>query len=142
MRSVHDVGLTWGSARPSNDHDPPRRDIHLRTGQLRGLAVSGPRHRGRRLVPADRDCARPHGRRDRLGAFAERFAAAGVAALVFDHRGFGDSTGEPDLVVPAVQLADWRAAIAFARALPGVDASRIASDYNAIRHAATLHCPW
>jgi alpha-beta hydrolase superfamily lysophospholipase len=32
-------------------------------------------------------------RRDRLGAFAERFAAAGIAALVFDHRGFGDSTG-------------------------------------------------
>ena len=29
-------------------------------------------------------------RRDRLGAFAERFAAAGFAALVFDHRGFGD----------------------------------------------------
>ena len=30
-------------------------------------------------------------RRDRLGAFAERFAAAGIAALVFDYRGFGDS---------------------------------------------------
>lgn len=36
-------------------------------------------------------------RRDCLGAFAERFAAAGIAALVFDYRGFGDSTGEPDL---------------------------------------------
>jgi fermentation-respiration switch protein FrsA (DUF1100 family) len=36
-------------------------------------------------------------RRDRLGAFADRFAAAGIAALVFGHRGFGDSTGEPDL---------------------------------------------
>ena len=39
-------------------------------------------------------------RRDRLGAFAERFAAAGFAALVFDHRGFGDSGGEPDLFDP------------------------------------------
>lgn len=35
-------------------------------------------------------------RRDRLGPFAERFADAGVAALLFDHRGFGDSSGKPD----------------------------------------------
>ena len=39
-------------------------------------------------------------RRDGLGPFAERFAAAGIAALVFDHRGFGDSGGEPDLFEP------------------------------------------
>ncbi|MGB7686664.1 MAG: alpha/beta hydrolase, partial [Solirubrobacterales bacterium] len=58
-------------------------------------------------------------RRDRLGPFAERFAEAGFAALVFDHRGFGDSGGEPDLFVPRRQLEDWRAAIAFARSLPG-----------------------
>src|SRR3954465_10945359 len=66
-------------------------------------------------------------RRDRLGPFAERFADAGVAALVFDHRGFGDSTGEPDHVDPALQLEDWRAAIAYARSLPGVDPGRIAT---------------
>jgi pimeloyl-ACP methyl ester carboxylesterase len=60
-------------------------------------------------------------RRDRLGAFAARFAAAGFAALVFDHRGFGDSAGEPDLFEPARQAEDWRAAIAFARSLAGVD---------------------
>jgi alpha-beta hydrolase superfamily lysophospholipase len=66
-------------------------------------------------------------RRDRLGAFAERFAAAGFSALVFDHRGFGDSGGEPDLFEPARQLADWRAAIAFARSLPEVDGARIAT---------------
>lgn len=66
-------------------------------------------------------------RRDRLGAFAERFAAAGVAALVFDHRGFGDSDGEPDLFEPARQLEDWRAAIAFARSLPGIDGERVAT---------------
>jgi uncharacterized protein len=64
-------------------------------------------------------------RRDRLGPFAERFARAGVAALAFDHRGFGDSGGEPDLFHPARQLEDWRAAIAFARTLPGVDPSRV-----------------
>jgi uncharacterized protein len=66
-------------------------------------------------------------RRDRLGPFAERFAAAGIAALVFDHRGFGDSTGTPDLFEPARQLEDWRAAIAFARTLPGVDPARVAT---------------
>src|SRR6188768_4318701 len=66
-------------------------------------------------------------RRDRLGAFAERFAAAGFAALVFDHRGFGDSSGEPDLFDPERQLEDWRAAIAFARSLAEVDAGRVAT---------------
>jgi alpha-beta hydrolase superfamily lysophospholipase len=66
-------------------------------------------------------------RRDRLGAFAERFSAAGVAALVFDHRGFGDSGGEPDLFEPERQLDDWRAAIAFARSLPGIDPDRLAT---------------
>ncbi len=66
-------------------------------------------------------------RRDRLGAFAERFSAAGFAALVFDHRGFGDSDGEPDLFEPARQLEDWRAAIAFGRSLPGIDGERVAT---------------
>jgi pimeloyl-ACP methyl ester carboxylesterase len=66
-------------------------------------------------------------RRDRLGAFAERFAAAGIAALVFDYRGFGDSTGEPDLFEPSRQLDDWRAAIAFARSLPAIDVGRVAT---------------
>lgn len=66
-------------------------------------------------------------RRDRLGPFAERFAAAGFAALVFDHRGFGDSGGEPDRFDPAGQLDDWRAAIAFARSLPEVDPGRVAT---------------
>ena len=66
-------------------------------------------------------------RRDCLGAFADRFAAAGIAALVFDHRGFGDSTGEPDLFEPSRQLEDWRAAIACARSLPDIDAERVAT---------------
>jgi uncharacterized protein len=66
-------------------------------------------------------------RRDGLGPFAARFAAAGIAALVFDHRGFGDSDGEPDLFRPAGQLDDWRVAIAFARSLPGIDPERVAT---------------
>jgi alpha-beta hydrolase superfamily lysophospholipase len=66
-------------------------------------------------------------RRDRLGPFAERFAAVGIAALVFDHRGFGDSAGERDLFHPGRQLDDWRAAISFARSLPGIDPDRVAT---------------
>ncbi|HWG07654.1 MAG TPA: alpha/beta fold hydrolase [Solirubrobacteraceae bacterium] len=66
-------------------------------------------------------------RRDRLGAFAERFAAIGIAALVFDHRGFGDSDGEPDLFEPARALEDWRAAIAFGRSLPRIDGELVAT---------------
>jgi len=66
-------------------------------------------------------------RRDGLGPFAERFADAGVAALVFDHRGFGDSEGEPDYFDPRRQLEDWAAAIAFARSLPGIDPDRVAT---------------
>jgi dienelactone hydrolase len=66
-------------------------------------------------------------RRDRLGAFADRFAAAGIAALVFDYRGFGDSTGEQDLFEPCRQLDDWRAAITFARSLPNIDPRRVAT---------------
>lgn len=64
-------------------------------------------------------------RRDGLGAFAERFADHGCFALVFDHRGFGDSAGTADLFRPARQLEDWRHAIAFARRHPGVDPDRV-----------------
>lgn len=66
-------------------------------------------------------------RRDSLGPFAERFAAAGIAALLFDHRGFGDSGGEPDLFHPRRQLEDWRAAIELARSLPGTDPEQVAT---------------
>jgi len=66
-------------------------------------------------------------RRDGLGPFAQRFAEAGIAALIFDHRGFGDSGGEPDLFHPRRQLEDWAAAIAFARSLGGIDPGRVAT---------------
>ncbi len=63
----------------------------------------------------------------RLDAFAERFAAAGMAALVFDYRHFGRSTGEPaQLVDIGRQHEDWQAAVAHARHLEGVDPDRIA----------------
>jgi dienelactone hydrolase len=66
-------------------------------------------------------------RDQRLGAYAERFVAAGLAAFVFDYRYFGASKGTPEqLVSNSAQLEDWRAAIAYARGLVGVDERRIA----------------
>lgn len=63
----------------------------------------------------------------RLDAFAERFAEAGIAALAFTYRHFGDSTGEPrQLLSIKRQLADWDAVIAHVKRRPDVDGSRIA----------------
>jgi uncharacterized protein len=106
-----------------------REEVYFEAGAARCAAWHYP-------VPAGSAAGAPlvviaHGltgtRRDGLGAFAARFSAAGIAALVFDHRGFGDSGGEPDLFDPPLQLEDWAAAIAFARSLPGVDPARIAT---------------
>jgi uncharacterized protein len=65
-------------------------------------------------------------RDQRLDAYAERFAAAGLACLVFDYRYFGSSAGEPrQLLSIRRQLEDWRAAVAFARSIDGVDQDNI-----------------
>lgn len=62
----------------------------------------------------------------RLYAYAEQFAAAGYAVAVFDYRGFGDSAGTPRQVLDVPnQHADWRAALAHARTLPGIDPERV-----------------
>src|SRR3954447_9811523 len=66
-------------------------------------------------------------RDDGLPAYAEAFAAAGIAALVFDYRHFGASTGTPrQLLDVGKQHEDYRAAIAYARAMGGIDPQRIA----------------
>ncbi|MDQ4114808.1 MAG: alpha/beta fold hydrolase [Actinomycetota bacterium] len=63
----------------------------------------------------------------RLDAFAERFAQAGIAALAFTYRHFGDSTGQPrQLLSIKRQLADWDAAIAHVKTRPDVDGARVA----------------
>ena len=51
---------------------------------------------------------------------------AGISALAFDYRNFGESTGKPrQLLDISRQLTDWRSAVAFARTLPSVDPARI-----------------
>lgn len=48
----------------------------------------------------------------RLPAYAERFAERGIAAFVFDYRGFGDSEGQPrQLISPKRHVEDWLAAL-------------------------------
>ncbi len=63
----------------------------------------------------------------RLDAFAERFAAAGIAAFAFTYRHFGDSGGQPrQLLSIKRQLADWDAAIAHVKGRDDVDGERVA----------------
>ncbi|HKH22808.1 MAG TPA: alpha/beta fold hydrolase [Solirubrobacterales bacterium] len=58
--------------------------------------------------------------------FAEALAEAGLDALLFDYRGFGDSSGEPRQVAwPPRHREDYAAAVEFARGLDGVDPERI-----------------
>lgn len=61
-----------------------------------------------------------------LDSYAECFQAAGIASLVWDHRNFGASDGEPRQEIdPWAQVRDYRHAITYACTLPEVDASRI-----------------
>lgn len=58
--------------------------------------------------------------------YAEYIVKAGLAALLFDYRGFGASDGEPrQHVDPAMQIEDYKNAISFARTLPEVDPERV-----------------
>ncbi|MEU8211775.1 alpha/beta fold hydrolase [Micromonospora sp. NPDC049044] len=76
----------------------------------------------------------------RLDAYAQRFADAGYAVLVFDYRHFGDSTGQPrELLSLSRQRQDWQAAIAYARALPGVDTGRVVAWGSSLSGGHVLH---
>jgi len=57
---------------------------------------------------------------------AEVFAASGLAVLLYDHRNFGASGGEPRQEVdPWQQVRDFRDAVTFAETLPETDNARI-----------------
>lgn len=58
--------------------------------------------------------------------YAEAFAEAGVSALIYDHRNFGISDGEPRQEInPWVQSRGYRDAITFASTLKDHDANRV-----------------
>ncbi len=61
-----------------------------------------------------------------MADYAERFAAAGMAAIAFDFRNLGESDGSPRQELdPWKQIEDLRHAITYATTLPFVDADRI-----------------
>ena len=61
-----------------------------------------------------------------LEPFAARLAGVGLDVVAFDFRGFGASSGSPRQTVRgADQVADYRAALAAAARLPGVDPHRL-----------------
>lgn len=61
-----------------------------------------------------------------LDDFAGVFAAAGLSVLVYDNRNLGASDGTPrGEIDPWQQVRDYRDAITWGSALPGVDAARI-----------------
>src|SRR5207245_3855316 len=60
-----------------------------------------------------------------LEPFARRFAAAGIAALVFDYRGLGGSGGEPrQRVFPRDQMEDYRNALTWLSLQSEIDDDR------------------
>ena len=61
-----------------------------------------------------------------LDRYAEVFAAAGLASIVYDHRNFGASDGDVRQEIdPILQMRDYRHAVTFAMTLPGVNPEKI-----------------
>jgi uncharacterized protein len=57
--------------------------------------------------------------------YHEALLGAGMAILVFDYRGFGDSEGDATYLDPMGQVADWRNAITYLETRPEIDSKRI-----------------
>ena len=105
-----------------------RKDIEFKTQD--GLTLKGWHYLPDRLSGKAPTIVMAHGfsavKEMYLDKFAEAFAAAGLAALVFDNRNFGASGGEPRQEIdPWRQVSDYRDAITFAETLPETDAARI-----------------
>src|SRR5258708_36797563 len=62
-----------------------------------------------------------------IDKYAEAFYAAGFAVLLYDHRGFGASDGDPRLQVnPWVQARGYMDAVGLVSRLDGIDPSSVA----------------
>jgi fermentation-respiration switch protein FrsA (DUF1100 family) len=75
-----------------------------------------------------------------IPAFAERFAAAGIAVLLFDYRYFGGSAGEPrGRLHPAAQIEDYRNALSWLALRDEIDAERLGVWGTSFSGAHVLH---
>jgi hypothetical protein len=57
--------------------------------------------------------------------YHDGLVAAGIAVLVFDYRGFGDSEGEATYLDPMTQVEDWRNAVTYLETRAEIDPRRI-----------------
>ncbi|HLE78867.1 MAG TPA: alpha/beta fold hydrolase [Candidatus Limnocylindrales bacterium] len=57
--------------------------------------------------------------------YHEALLAAGIAVLVFDYRGFGDSDGDATLLDPRAQVEDYRSAATYLETRADIDSARI-----------------
>jgi dipeptidyl aminopeptidase/acylaminoacyl peptidase len=57
--------------------------------------------------------------------YHDALVAAGIAVLVFDYRGFGDSEGDASYLDPRTQVEDWRNAISYLEMRNEIDSRRI-----------------
>ncbi len=105
-----------------------RRDVHVASDglQLAGW-LFGPESPGSERLPAIVMAnALSAVKEIYLANYAERFAAAGFAVLVFDYRNFGESDGEPRCrLYPHEQVEDLKNAITWLRRQPEIDPDRI-----------------
>ena len=111
---------------PEHTEASTRRDVTFRSGtaELRGwLYLPAGRPRFSLVIMSHGFSAT---RRMTADQYAEHFRAAGLAVLLYDHRGFGDSGGEPRLQInPWVQAREYLDAFAYARTLPEIDGEHI-----------------
>jgi pimeloyl-ACP methyl ester carboxylesterase len=109
---------------PASAAGAARRKVHFPSGDTTCAAWHYPGTNGACVIMAGGTGVTKEPGTDR---FAARFHAAGFTVLAFDFRRFGESGGRPRQVLRiGEQLADWEAAMAFARMLPEVDPGRIA----------------
>ncbi|MGZ4311291.1 MAG: alpha/beta hydrolase [Solirubrobacteraceae bacterium] len=103
---------------------PPRTEVRFPSGDATIAALHYPGTNGACLVMA---CGTGVTKEPGTDPFAPRLQAAGFSVLAFDFRRLGASGGTPRQVVRvADQIADFDAAIDFARTLPEVDPARLA----------------
>jgi uncharacterized protein len=110
--------------------DTPARRVTFPSGEetLAGTLFTPPGPPDRRLpavvVAGGQTCVKEQ----MAERYAGRLAARGHAALAFDFRGFGESTGQPrDYESPSLKVEDIHAALTFLAGQPGLDPGRLAA---------------